>query len=777
MKTSAGRWFTVTSLFVGLALTGPSASAQDSCEYPGVLLVVDRSTSMKGRIGDRTKWDIATEAIDLMVHSHEDEIYFGLMIYPGPSGTGANGIEGEVPACFGGVDCTPDAPQCTTGEVVVDIGPSTADGIVDALVFPDGLHDSYTPTWQSLEAASRYAPLHNPFRRNFVVVITDGWQCCGVYRDDDGNLRCTAAGSERDIPVEKVRRLREQGITTYVIGFGASVDAQTLNQMAVEGGTALDGCDPDDGRPCYYQADNHDQLTTFLDEIGRKISEEICDGRDNDCDDQIDEDLTRPCETPCGVGVERCIGPDIWGECDAPQPQPERCNDLDDDCDGQTDEGNPDGGAPCGTNEGVCEFGTMVCRGGQLVCEGGVEPGIEECNGLDDDCDGQTDEGCDCQPGDTRPCGSDVGTCEAGVQTCVDGQWGPCEGAVGPQPETCDGLDNDCDGTVDTIRRACATQCGAGQEICLDGQWMGCDAPQPSMERCNGEDDDCDGQTDEELTQPCNNGCQGEDGVERCVDGQWQDCDARTPLDEEVCGDGLDNDCDGQTEEGCVCEDGDTQPCGSSLGDCEPGVQTCEHGEWSVCRGGRMPQEEVCDGHDNDCDGQTDEATDQPCSNDCGEGIRRCEDGVLGPCSVPDPPEEVCDGLDNDCDEQVDEGDLCEAGLACRCGGCVGECLQGECPPGAECIDGYCVTDNCPDGYHCEGVVCVPGEGDGGEQPGGGGDDDQGGGGSGGFDGDNPAPTDDCGCQVPAHEAAGRAVPLLLVGLFLLTRRSSAMPR
>ncbi len=503
-----------------------------------------------------------------------------------------------------------------------------------------------------------------------------------------------------------------------------------------------------------------------------ELDESLCDTADNDCDGATDEGCAcvpgaeQACGTDlgeCSPGTQSCSEEGFWGPCvGGVRATAELCNQLDDDCDGETDEGNPEGGARCGLRLGECRLGLWLCELGELVCDGelgpspeicdnrdndcdgdidedasggagacgsevgecsqgsevcerglwvcrgGVEPQPEVCNDLDDNCDGNTDEG---NPGGGALCGSRVGECRQGLLACQGGAL-VCQDDVGPVPETCDNRDNDCNGLVDDavpgLGQPCGSdtgECAAGVSACERGQVVCQGAVGPRAEICNGLDDDCDGSTDEALVAPVadlrRGVCAGQvkvcGGEAGWLEPDYGDVPGYTP-GADSCEDNLDNDCDGTVNEGCNCSPDAQQSCGEDTGLCEFGVQTCDaQGEWGPCAGGTDPVVELCNGLDDDCDGSPDEDFElgEPCVGPggagapCGAGVWECDPGTLGRrCSTaPGGSEdqhhaELCNGADDDCDGEVDED--FELGSACDGVGAVGSpCGVGvwECDP------------------------------------------------------------------------------------------------
>ncbi|MDH5492352.1 MAG: lamin tail domain-containing protein, partial [Myxococcales bacterium] len=361
---------------------------------------------------------------------------------------------------------------------------------------------------------------------------------------------------------------------------------------------------------------------------------EICDGLlDQDCDGTVDEGCgctageTRPCGSATGTcvqGAQTCAIDGTWGACTGEiGPGVEVCDGaLDEDCDGIVDEGCACVSGQtraCGSTTGACDAGTETCdlSGSWGTCTGAVGPGVEVCNGIDDDCDGSTDEGLN------RTCGAtDLGVCQFGSQSCSAGSWGFCTGNVDPGLERCDGtLDENCNGTVDEgcacisgQTRACGNgvgECQQGLETCdLSGSWGACiGGSGPTPESCNGLDDDCDGSIDEALSRSCGSAAGAcMPGLETCSAGAWGVCTGGVGPEPELCDGAIDEDCDGSIDEGCLCTAGQTQPCGTNMGECVAGLRTCDlMGAFGACVGEILPGVESCNGLDDDCDGAIDE--------------------------------------------------------------------------------------------------------------------------------------------------------------------------
>ncbi|MHC4140444.1 MAG: MopE-related protein [Planctomycetota bacterium] len=468
---------------------------------------------------------------------------------------------------------------------------------------------------------------------------------------------------------------------------------------------------------------------------------EVCDNLDNDCDGTTDD-----FPTSCGEGECADTGTCTTGvdSCSPGTPATETCDNLDNDCDGDTDEDlavTTCGEGECGA-QGTCSAGIDTCTPGS--------PGTETCDGLDNDCDASTDEGFNLGQvcGGAGPCGAGVIECSGDPNNPVRCSTDPGGSQDGSSPEVCDALDNDCDGSTDegfNLGQSCngVGECGAGtlqcssdpnQTICSTDPGGSQDGSSP--ESCDTLDNDCDGSADEDfgLGQACN-------GVGECGAGTLE-CSPDPNNSAAICStdpggsqdgslseicDNLDNDCDGLTDTfGTVCGTGecaDTGFCTAGNDTCSPGtpspIEVCDNldndcdgttddfattcGGLGECAGAGFctagsdtcvpgsSSAETCDGLDNDCDGSTD---DDLGSTTCGTGecevtVQNCVGGQAQTCTPGASSSEICDNLDNDCDGTTD-------GFVTACGG-LGQCAGvGTCSAGSDtCIPGSASLELC----------------------------------------------------------------------------------
>ncbi|MBU2523660.1 procyclic acidic repetitive family protein [Patescibacteria group bacterium] len=444
-------------------------------------------------------------------------------------------------------------------------------------------------------------------------------------------------------------------------------------------------------------------------------------------------------------------------------------------------------------NVGVCREGTQICENGNWGdCEGEVLPSAEICDGKDNNCDDKVDEVCDCWVNEVQYCGSDIGECRKGVQDCIVAsgiaRWGKCKGEVSATREICDGKDNDCDGNVDE-----GDLCGYG-ESCVEGvcsrpvqerkNEIGADILNERIVESDGgiEYDEGGEEADDENISLPEIVIMPERVRELVVEVRRPEFEVRAELRfelrfeprpefraeprpepqaeprpepqaeprpepqaeprpepqaeprpepqaeprpepqaeprpepqaeprpepqaeprpepnpepnpepqaekcvpvAEICN-RRDDDCDGLVDEGLAAVSCYNGPAGTvSIGTCKAGQKRCLFGRWTGCLGEVYPEAEICDGKDNDCNGKVDDLVVQKCPytgvpantenvGPCKSGSRSCRNGVWVSCSGEiSPTTETCNGKDDDCNGQVDDG-LVGPNCAKQSGICAG---------------------------------------------------------------------------------------------------------
>ena len=340
------------------------------------------------------------------------------------------------------------------------------------------------------------------------------------------------------------------------------------------------------------------------------------------------------------LGTDAPAAPDLGG-----------CRDEDGD-------GVTGGASPCG---GDCDDANASrYPGADEVCDGDDEDCNESTLGPDGDGDGFPYAGC-CN-GPTN-CGTD----------CDDRRATVNETAI----ESCNGVDDDCDGSVDdgVLATACFDIDGDARGELVTAA-MGCSTPIGATTVCS-DCDDADPSRHVGATELCN---------------------------------GIDDNCNGVVDDACACMMGATRPCGTAVGACMIGVQGCPSGTWeTACTGGVFPMVEVCNGVDDDCDGTTDEGVTFAFYADCdvdgyGDSARSATQ-CMRPIGVPPGcPGGFWSMTGGDCDDSdatrnprsgcVSDGGVADAGGVDSGGPSIDAGMDG----GAAGVDSGSVSDAAMDG-------------------------------------------------------------------------------
>lgn len=202
---------------------------------PNMLLVVDRSCSMTGAVGNSTKWQIAVDAINKMTTAFAGQIRFGLTLFPDKV-----------------------TPNCQQDKIPIPVAPGNEMAIQTmmnaALLKGDPLYPN-GPCVTNIQTGMQQAATMEPAfmdtqRDSYVVLITDGQETCG----SDATTTMVIKGLFDQMP----------SVPTFVIGFGSGVDPAQMDKFAVAGGVPASN-----GTHQYYDASDQASLDAALTTIAK----------------------------------------------------------------------------------------------------------------------------------------------------------------------------------------------------------------------------------------------------------------------------------------------------------------------------------------------------------------------------------------------------------------------------------------------------------------------------------------------------------------------------
>ncbi len=587
-------------------------SNDPNCGAPNVLLVVDTSGSMsqagkiqelKKTIGDAIRLFKTKVRFGLIAFSNDKATY---LVEVGPDDLKhADAHAQKLNAAAQALNPMGNTPMTQAMRLAVTV-------YRDKIIPPDPLHKD---------------PDLKTKRHSYVLLITDGEPTDGDPRGPIKQLRALKVGP------------KTYDIKTFVVGMGSDQDirAYTLEQYAKEGGTTH-----------FFHALHPGDLQQMFKRIVTDVSRttEICNGRDDDCDGIIDEDIHRECKSVCGVGTEICHK-GKWSKCNAPEAQTEVCDGHDNDCDGQVDEELT---RDCSN---ACGKGTQACINGDWSTCSAPRPQLEVCDGKDNDCDGEIDE-------DSAACpGGKCVTNAQGITECeIKSKNGECPAGFIADPK---------DGSRCKELPCRRHKCPPGQ-ICINQP----DFTAKCFDPCAG------------VTCPAGKTC-GRKGV--CVNCY---------LEKNACAPGM------------ICSQGRCVVDKCLTANCKEG-QGCRDGVcFTTCKGKTCKEGQRCQTLDPKYPRGV--CAPDPCYGiKCGKG-EACVDGkcVINKCTQPGAADcgqgKICDPVTGLCSENPCLRTHCPAGTKCVFGECID--AQGATPNTA----GQCTVDaDCdnPD-YVCKSTYCVP---------------------------------------------------------------------